>query len=82
MANQCISFHLSHTNTSRSLSSLDRLHCQRVDRSSGTDLKLIVHHMSQSLVVDTANIYIGTKFFTSGSRVHGFISMIVVTCLS
>lgn len=55
VGNQRVTLHLTETNTTVSLTTLDGLHRKVVDRTSGTHLELVVHHVSQTLVVD--NLY-------------------------
>jgi hypothetical protein len=52
---------------------------QRIDRASGPDLKLVVDHMSQSLIVDQTEIDIRVELFTRDAGVHRFVSVIVVS---
>ena len=57
---------------------LDGLPSERIDRSSRPDLEFIVDHMSQSLIVDHADVDVRSELFTCDTRVHRFVAVIVV----
>jgi hypothetical protein len=74
-----ISLHFSNTNTTTLLSTLDWLTRQLGDWSCGSDLELVVHHVTQTLVVNYPNVDVSVKFFASNSRIHRLIAVVVVS---
>lgn len=61
---------------------LDRLPGKRINRTSCSDLELVVHHVSQTLIVDKTKVNVGMEFFTSDTRVHRLVTVVVVTSSS
>lgn len=58
---------------------LDWLSSQRIHRPRSSHLELIIDHMSQPLIIDHSDIYIRHELFAGDSRVHRFISVIVIS---
>jgi hypothetical protein len=57
---------------------LHRLSCDRINRTRCANLKFVENHVSQSLIVDYANVDVGRKFLPSDTGVHRLIAIIVV----
>jgi hypothetical protein len=60
---------------------LDRLLGQILYRTSGAHLILVRHHVSQSLIINTANVNVGLELLSCDTTVHGFVAVEVVTGL-
>lgn len=81
MGEERVSLHLSESNTTLLLSTLDWLMGQYIVWTCGSCLTLIGHHVSQSLIVDNTDEDINSHLVTEDTRVHGLISIVVVTLL-
>lgn len=79
MSNESITFHFSNSDTTTFRSSFDRLSSQWCNRPRSSDLEFVVHHMSQSLIINHSNINIRRKFLSRNPRIHGFISIEIVS---
>lgn len=77
-----VTLHLSDTDTTSLGTTLDGLAGDAVDGTGGTDLELVVHHVSQTLVVDDTQVDVRGEFATCDSTVHGLVSVVVVTCFA
>lgn len=60
---------------------LDGLSSQRIDGSSGSDLELVVDHVSETLVVNDTEVDVCRELLTGDTRIHGLVSEVVVTRL-
>jgi hypothetical protein len=60
---------------------LNGLSSERVDGSGRSDLELVVDHVSETLVVDDAEVDVCRELLAGDSRVHGLVSEIIVTRL-
>ena len=67
MRNQRIALHLSDTDTTSLRTALDGLTSEVIDRAGGTDLELVVHHVTQTLVVHDADEDIGGELFAGNT---------------
>lgn len=56
MGQEGVTLHLSETDTTTALSSLDGLVREVVDWAGGTHLVLVGDHMTQTLIVDNLNV--------------------------
>jgi hypothetical protein len=65
--------------SSRRAAHLNRLTGYWIDRTSCTDLELVEYHVTQSLVVDHADIDVRSKFLSSYAGVHRFIAKTIVS---
>lgn len=54
------------------------LSCQRVNRTSGSHLKLVKYHVSQPLIIDHPKVDVRGEFFTCDTRIHWLVAIIVV----
>mmetsp|Transcript_4905 Transcript_4905/g.8982 ORF Transcript_4905/g.8982 Transcript_4905/m.8982 type:complete len:207 (+) Transcript_4905:1372-1992(+) len=70
MRKKRVSLHLSETNPSSKLPSLDGLTCQIVDGSDGSHLELVTDHVTQPLVVDQPNVDVAGHLLSSYSTDH------------
>ena len=78
MRDESVTLHLSEPDTSRTFATFHRLLRYGVYGACCSHLEFIQHHVPQTLVVDDAQIDVGGKFLARNSRVHWFISVIVV----
>ena len=62
MRNQRISLHLSEPNTSRAFPTFNGLLCDAVDGTGCSDLVFVENHVSETLVVDYAEVDVGGEF--------------------
>lgn len=79
MSDKSISFHFSETNTPTTFSTLHGLSRHRINRPCRSDLEFVVHHVSETLIVDNAEVDIRSKFLTCDTRIHRFVAPVVVT---
>ena len=77
VGNQRISLHLTDTDTTTLSTTLDGLTSQGSDGTGGTDLELVVDHVTQTLVVDNTHIDVSTELLTCDTRVHGLVPVVV-----
>lgn len=57
----------------------DGLACDGVDWSRRPHLELVEDHVSQSLVIDDANVDIRCELLTGYTRIHGLVAIIIVS---
>jgi len=58
---------------------LDRLTSELIERSSCSYLPLVTDHVTKTLIVDDTDVNVGVKLFSGNSRVHRFVSVVVVS---
>ena len=58
---------------------LDGLACERIDWTGCAHLELVEHHVTQTLIVDYSKVDVCCELFACDPRVHGFISVVVVS---
>lgn len=81
MSKQRITLHFSNTDTTTLLSTLNWLTSHLRHWSCSSDLELVVHHVSQTLVVDDSDVNICMEFLASDTRIHWLIAMVVIPSL-
>lgn len=59
---------------------LDGLACYRVHSPRRSHLELIEDHVSKALVVDDADVDVGSKLLPRYARIHGLVAIIIVSC--
>lgn len=79
MGQERVSLHLSKSNTSVLLPTFDRLVGEDVVWASGSCLRLIRHHMAQSLIVHDTKVNVDFHLIPKYARIHRFISIIIVS---
>ena len=79
MSNHRIPLHFAKTDTTEPLATFDGLLREGMNRSSGSDLKFIVHHVPQTLIEHTPDVNVGIELGSEDARVHRFVSMIVIS---
>lgn len=79
VSNERITLHLSDTDTTTLRTTLHGLTRERVDGTSRTHLELVVHHVTQTLVVDQAHVNVGGELAASDATVHRLVAVVVVT---
>ena len=72
-----VPLHLSHPDTSSLLPALEWLLGENVDWSCRPRLRFIVHHVSQSLVVDQPHVDVHFKLRAVDAAVHGLVAVVV-----
>ena len=72
VANQCIALHLTNTQTTLIGTSFQRLVSQKLARTRGTCIDLVLHHVLHALVICRTHKDIGFHHFSSLSVVQGF----------
>lgn len=82
VGNEGVTFHLTDTDTTSLGTTLDGLAGQRVHGTGGTDLELVVNHVTETLVVDDTDEDIGGELFTGDTTVEWFVAVVVVACLA
>jgi len=81
VGNQGITLHLSDTDTTTLCTTLHGLSGQCVDGTRCTHLELVVHHVTETLVVDQTHVDIGGEFAARDTGVKGLVTVVVVACL-
>jgi hypothetical protein len=78
VSKQSVALHLSDTDTSTLGTTFDGLAGERRDGTGGTDLELVVDHVTETLVVDDSDVYVGAEFLAGDAGVHGLVAVVVV----
>jgi hypothetical protein len=81
VGNQGVTLHLSDTDTTTLGTTLYGLSGQCVDGTRCTHLELVVHHVTETLVVNQTHVDVGGEFTTRNTRVQGLVTVVVVACL-
>ena len=80
MSEQRVALHLTHTDSTTLFTALDGLVREVVDFTRGSHLELVVDHVTETLVVDQANINIAFELLAGDAGVHGLVAVVVVAC--
>jgi hypothetical protein len=82
VGNQGITLHLSDTDTTTLGTTLHGLTGESVNGTGGTHLELVVHHVTQTLVVHQTHVDISGELAACDSTVQRLIAVVIVACLA
>ena len=82
MGEQRVALHFSDSDTTSLGTTLDGLAGQLVNGTGGTDLELVVNHVTQTLVVDDTDEDVGGEFLAGDTAVEGLVAEVVVSGLA
>lgn len=81
MSQHRITLHLTHTNTSSLLTTLQRLLGENINWSSRTSLTLIMYHVSESLIIHQSHIDVYFELGSIGTTIHSLIAIVIKTSI-